>query len=66
MSKERQQIVRFIEDSRNAGCDSVTYEMYENWCSNNNEQPIPSGRFNAIILTSFGFSWNKEKGYNIK
>ena len=66
MANEKEQIERFIEDSRNAGYETITYQMYHDQCLNNNEKPVESGRFNAIILTTFGFSWTREKGYKIE
>ena len=66
MSSEVEQIQRFIKDSLDAGNSHFTYIMYENWCKEKNEEPIEDGRFNAIILTRFGFAWTKEKGFKIE
>ena len=40
MARPKAQIQKFIDDIKKDEEDSFTYEMYKNWCNNNDEEPI--------------------------
>ena len=66
MGQPKDQIQKFIDDIKKDGAESFTYELYENWCKNNEEEPLKQDRFNAIIFTCFGFAWNINQGFLLK
>lgn len=66
MARPKAQIQKFIDDIKKDEEDSFTYEMYKNWCNNNDEEPIQQERFNAIIFSNFGFAWNINQGFLLK
>ena len=63
---EVEDVTDFINELKQKNVTNFTYQDYENWANSNNRNLIPSGRFNAIILTRFGFAWNKDTGFTIK
>ena len=62
---EVQDVSDFINELKQKNATTFTYQDYENWANSNNRALIPSGRFNAIIFSRFGFAWNKGTGFSL-
>ncbi len=55
---EVEDVSDFIKELKEKNVTNFTYQDYENWANSNSRTLIPSGRFNAIIFSRFGFAWN--------
>ena len=62
---EVEDVSNFINELKQKNVTNFTYQDYENWANSNNRALIPSGRFNAIIFSRFGFAWNKNTGFSL-
>ena len=62
---EAEDVSKFIDELKQKNVTNFTYQDYEKWANSNNRPLIPSGQFNAIILTRFGFAWNRNTGFSL-
>ena len=58
---EQANVEKFIEYYKSNGKTHFNIDNYKEWCNENNIQPVPDGRFNAIILVK-GFAAKRENG----
>ena len=63
---EVHEVSNFINEIRQENVNYFTYQDYENWAYVNNRAPVQQSRFNAIILTKYGFAWNIETGFTLR
>ena len=52
---EVEDVSNFNNELKQKNVTNFTYQDYKNWAKTNNKTLIPSGRFNAIIFSRFGF-----------
>ena len=63
---EGQELLLFTNDLRKADAKYFKYLDYVNWAKSNERPIINQGKFNALILTRFGFAWSRDKGYELR
>ena len=59
--KEQTNVETFIEYYKSIGKTHFNIYNYKDWCKENNIEPVPDGRFNAIVLVK-GFGGQRENG----
>ena len=59
--KEQTNVEKFIEYYKSIGKTHFNIDNYKDWCNENNTEPVPDSRFNAIVLVR-GFGGKRENG----
>ena len=61
--KGQENVEKFIDYYQSSGKTYFNINNYKDWCKENNVEPVPDGRFNAIILVSKGYACRRENGF---